>query len=150
MRTVDVPRLIAAKDGAAFVVNPHFPAMPAPIDRIELAWVLALDVADQVVAVQRVGMGGCSTVAIPIPVVLSVPLLAHVDRFALVHSHPVNLLTPSEEDKALTRAVLNAATVCGLTLTDHYIIGPNGHALSLVETRVLAPPLRPAVPVAAT
>lgn len=149
MKPREVPRIIAKYDGAALIVDPKQPGFPAPIDRYEIAWVIALSAADEVRACQRVGQGGHSGVDVPLPVVLSVPLLAHVDRFVLVHSHPAGTLIVSEPDKALTRTVLTAATDCGLSLVDHVIVTPSGDAVSLVAMGILEAEYRPSMPRAA-
>ncbi|MBI2060108.1 MAG: DNA repair protein RadC [Nitrospirae bacterium] len=55
----------------------------------------------------------------------------------LVHNHPSGDPAPSEADKRLTKAVLDAAEPIGLTVHDHLIIG-NGRHFSFRSEGLLA------------
>jgi DNA repair protein RadC len=45
----------------------------------------------------------------------------------LAHNHPAGSLEPSEGDKVLTRQILTAAKVLGLSVHDHLIVAHEGH-----------------------
>ena len=45
----------------------------------------------------------------------------------LVHNHPSGDATPSQEDIELTREVLRAAELFGISVHDHIIIGKGAH-----------------------
>ena len=139
MDTREIPRAIAQWDAAAFTVEPRFSDLAALIDRQELAWSVALDDSGRVRAVARIAQGSENLVHIPIAAVLAVPITAHCRRFVLAHSHPSGSLLVSDEDKRLTRQVMDAAITCGLDLLDHVILAPSGAYVSLVETGILAP-----------
>lgn len=140
MRADEVVRRVIADDPAALVVDPALPGLAAPLDRQELAWVLAIDGAGMPRGrAVRIAQGGCSSVNVPLAPLLSVPLIAQVDRFVLVHSHPSGSLAISEPDRQLTRHVLRAASLVGLVMTDHVILTPSGGSRSLVEAGVLTP-----------
>jgi DNA repair protein RadC len=47
--------------------------------------------------------------------------------FILAHNHPAGSLEPSENDKALTRQILTAARVLGMSVHDHLIVAHEGH-----------------------
>ena len=55
-------------------------------------------------------------------------LLLGASAFAIAHNHPTGVLEPSSEDRALTRALDEAAKIVGLNFVDHIIIAdpPNG------------------------
>lgn len=109
------------------------------LDRQEMAWVAALDASGNLRAFRRVAMGGCTEVAVHMPPVLAVPLLAGVDRFTLLHNHPSGSIHISPKDRELTKQVMHAGHICGMTLEDHVIVLPHGPSISLVARGVLAP-----------
>lgn len=149
MQASEVARRIIADDPHALTVEPDHPHLAAPIDRQELAWCIPVG-RGKVWRAVRIAQGGCSSVHVPLAPLLSVPLIAQVDRFVLVHSHPAGSLTISEPDKQLTRHVLRAAALVGLTMEDHVIITPQGTHVSLVDSGALAPITHAAAPQAAS
>lgn len=57
-------------------------------------------------------------------------------RVIVAHNHPSGNLAPSETDLDLTRQLLQAATILGIPLLDHLILG-NGDFTSLRQTTIL-------------
>jgi DNA repair protein RadC len=53
-----------------------------------------------------------------------------------VHNHPSGDPTPSEEDKAITRQLVDAGKILGIRVLDHVIIG-DGRCTSLAELGVI-------------
>lgn len=45
----------------------------------------------------------------------------------LVHNHPCGDVSPSEEDIAVTKLIIDAIKPLGIKVCDHVIIGPNSH-----------------------
>jgi DNA repair protein RadC len=45
-----------------------------------------------------------------------------------VHNHPSGDPTPSRADVEMTKEIQTAATVLGLAVHDHIVIGTDGHA----------------------
>ena len=43
----------------------------------------------------------------------------------LAHNHPNGRVTPSDQDKVLTRAIVLAAETIGVKIVDHLIVSPN-------------------------
>ena len=43
----------------------------------------------------------------------------------LAHNHPNGLVTPSEQDKVLTRTLVLAAETVGVKIVDHLIVSAN-------------------------
>jgi DNA repair protein RadC len=50
-----------------------------------------------------------------------------------VHNHPSNDPTPSPDDVAVTRAMVQAGKLLDIQMLDHLIIGGNGRYVSLKE-----------------
>ncbi len=54
----------------------------------------------------------------------------------IAHNHPVGDLTPSNEDKAVTKRIKEAASLLGISLLDHIIFNSKGY-YSFVENEDL-------------
>lgn len=106
----------------------------------EVVLVAALDGLGQVVDLVEVGRGGYHAVVVPLPPLLAVPLLAGCDSVVIAHTHPHGDVRPSQHDYAMTKEIAEALNLCGMTLHDHLIFGPNGNHLSLREAHVLEAP----------
>lgn len=61
----------------------------------------------------------------------------HAAGLILSHNHPSGDPQPSQEDKHLTRAVVEAARTVEIRVLDHIIVGKNGY-FSFQENRLLA------------
>jgi DNA repair protein RadC len=57
--------------------------------------------------------------------VLERAINAHAVSFVLVHNHPSGNPEPSQSDRELTRAIVQAGLVMNIKLADHIIIGDN-------------------------
>jgi DNA repair protein RadC len=54
----------------------------------------------------------------------------------LVHNHPSGDPTPSKTDIEMTRQIVEAARLLGITVHDHIVVGRRGHA-SFKELRLI-------------
>ena len=61
-------------------------------------------------------------------VVLRRALMLGATAIILVHNHPSGDPTPSRDDIAVTRQMVESARLLGITVHDHIVIGANGHA----------------------
>lgn len=50
-------------------------------------------------------------------------ILSNANGIVLVHNHPSNDLTPSQEDVATTYRMLESCEILGMTFLDHIIVG---------------------------
>lgn len=91
----------------------------------ETTWVIAYDNMTRIRTYAEVARGDYRSVDIPIPAVMSVPLLSSTDRFIIAHNHPTGDIDPTVADLEVTQKVMAAANACGLLFEDHLILGPN-------------------------
>ena len=49
-----------------------------------------------------------------------------ISHIVIVHNHPSDVVEPSEADKQFTTRVKDAATLLGITLQDHLVVGKSG------------------------
>ena len=105
----------------------------------EQLWVIAYDPLEQIRTVAEVARGNYHEMSVSLPILLSVPLLAGVDRFQIVHNHPTGDTSPTYLDLALTTMVMEAANTVGLSFDDHLIVGPDAEPFSFVAGGLLIP-----------
>ena len=93
---------------------------------------LLLDTRNQCIAIRPVSIGSLnSNVAHPREIFKEA--VSHsANAMIVAHNHPSGDPTPSEEDKALTRRLVEAGKVMGIDVLDHLIIG-DGRWLSFKE-----------------
>lgn len=85
--------------------------------------VLYLDRKNVLIADEEQARGTVDHVPVYPREVVKRALELNASALILVHNHPSGDPTPSQSDIAMTRQVQDAATVLGLTLHDHLIIG---------------------------
>jgi DNA repair protein RadC len=66
-------------------------------------------------------------------------LAHHASGVILVHNHPSGDSAPSQEDKQLTRSLVEAARTIDLRVLDHIIVGKEGYC-SFLESRLMPVP----------
>ncbi len=98
--------------------------------------VVFLDTQQRLMACDELFRGTLSAASV-YPREVVVRTLTHgAANVVLAHNHPSADVTPSEADKALTRALRAALALIDVRILDHIIVGP-GAALSMLETNTL-------------
>ena len=94
---------------------------------IEEFWVAYLNRSNRLIEVKRISEGGVSgTVADPKVIFKhAVDLLA--SNILLCHNHPSGSLNPSEEDKRLTKRLVDSGKLIDVHVMDHIIIADNNY-----------------------
>jgi DNA repair protein RadC len=94
---------------------------------IEEFWVAYLNRSNRLIEVKRISEGGISgTVADPKVIFKhAVDLLA--SNILLCHNHPSGSLNPSEEDKRLTKRLVDSGKLIDVHVMDHIIIADNNY-----------------------
>ena len=108
----------------------------ATLDHEEL-WVLALDGRHGLRAARRAASGGIHGLHVGVRDVLRVALREAASAIVLVHNHPSGDPTPSEEDVAFTKAVVEGAGVVGCPLLDHVVVARR-RASSMLDLGLLS------------
>ena len=120
------PRITSPADGA----NILLPRL-RHLDQEELHVVL-LDTRNRVLDIQRIYRGSLNSSMIRIGEIFRVAIEAPAAAIILAHNHPSNDPSPSPEDIAVTRQIVEAGKLLSIELLDHLIIG-NGRFTSLKE-----------------
>ncbi len=94
--------------------------------------VLLLDIKHRVVGQRVIYQGNVRAALVRPAEVLRPAVVAGIPRLIVCHNHPSGDPTPSTEDTALTRVLVEAADLLGIQVLDHVIIGGD-RALSLKD-----------------
>jgi DNA repair protein RadC len=84
--------------------------------------VIQLNAKNEIIGLNIVSIGGLSSASVYPREVLKPAILANSSAMILCHTHPSNDLQPSPEDIALTRRIVQASEVIGITVHEHIII----------------------------
>lgn len=119
------------------------PAVAAAALSPDLMWqsqerfaIALLDVKHRLLGTKVISLGTATeTLAHPREIFREV-IKQGATRVIVAHNHPSGILDPSDADLDLTRQLLEGATILGIPLLDHLILG-NGDFLSLRQTTSL-------------
>ncbi|KXV62250.1 hypothetical protein AD949_12560 [Acetobacter orleanensis] len=101
-------------------------------ERIEQVRVLFLDAAHRLLADEMLGRGTVDHTPIYPREVMRRALELEARILVLVHNHPSGDPSPSQDDILMTQRITQAASLLGMTVWDHVIIG-SGRLFSLKE-----------------
>ena len=85
-----------------------------------------------------VSMGTLNTVYVNPRETMKSAILSNAAYLMLVHNHPSGSLNPSKEDITITDRIQNTASVMGIPVLDHIIVGRNQEFFSLRENNVFS------------
>ena len=94
--------------------------------------VLLLDRRNNVTAQRVVYHGNVSSIVLRVAEVLRPAVIEAAPHIIVVHNHPSGNPEPSAQDIAATKDIAQAATLLGIDLVDHVVIGGSG-AVSLKD-----------------
>lgn len=89
--------------------------------------VLALNGAHEVVFSEVVTIGLVNMTIVHPREVFSDAIGCRASSIVIAHNHCSGSLDPSEEDKAITKRIVNAGQILGINVLDHLIISENGY-----------------------
>ena len=92
-----------------------------------------LDHKHRVMSVETVAVGTSSYCVVGMKELFRGALLAGASAIVIGHNHPSGISTPSPDDIALTRRVIDASKIIGIKVLDHLVIGDGGFT-SIRET----------------
>ena len=104
-------------------------------DREEVVIAL-LDTANTMIGLHVASIGGLAASIVEPKQVFKVAILNNAASIICLHNHPSGDPTPSREDIAITRQLVEAGKVMGIPLHDHIIIAERGYT-SLAERGLL-------------
>jgi DNA repair protein RadC len=96
-----------------------------PIERVR---VLFLDAKNKLIRNEAFSEGTTSEAAMYAREVIRRAIDLHASSLILVHNHPSGDPSPSKQDIAVTRDIVEAGKRLGIAVHDHVIVGASGHS----------------------
>ncbi len=84
--------------------------------------VLLLDAKNKTIGLNIVSTGSLSSASVHPREVLKPAILANASAMILAHNHPSGELTPSPQDKTITKKIIQASNIMDITVHEHLII----------------------------
>lgn len=91
----------------------------------ENLWVILLDTRNRKIDIEKIYKGSLNSSMVRVGELFKGALQKNAASIILAHNHPSGDPTPSPEDAALTRAVINAGKLLDVDVLDHLVIGSN-------------------------
>ncbi len=88
-------------------------------------WILLLNKANKQIGRYKVSSGGVSSTIVDTRLLIKHSVENLASNIILLHNHPSGSLSPSKEDLALTKRIIDACKIFQITVLDHIIIGQN-------------------------
>lgn len=115
---IDAPAQLRSPNDAYAMLRPHF----ADADRENFV-VVCLDTKSRVLAVNVAFTGTLDSCTISLREVFKAAVVVGAAAIVVSHNHPSGDPTPSPEDVALTRAIIEAGRLLDIDLLDHIVLG---------------------------
>lgn len=109
---------VKCPDDVHEIFRPYFEGL----DREHFA-VLSLDRKGNVVALHTVSIGGLHSSLVHPRETFKIPLMLSAASIILAHNHPTGDPTPSQEDVEITRRLMQAGEILGISVLDHIVCG---------------------------
>ena len=107
-------------------------------EAVEVFWLLALDAQHRVIggAPQAITRGTLTSSLVHAREVFCAAIVARAASLILCHNHPSGDPTPSAEDRAITRQLVEAGRLLDMPVYDHVIVGKERY-VSFAEAGLL-------------
>ena len=110
----------------------HGPADAAALVQYEMAglnqehlWVINLDTRNRMLNIEKVYIGSLNSSMVRVGELFRPAIQRNAASIIVVHNHPSGDPTPSPEDIALTKSIVQAGKLLDIELLDHLVIGQN-------------------------
>ncbi len=108
---------VHTSEGAATILRPLF----AHLDREQFI-VCGLDAKHKLIGINVVSTGSLNLTIVHPREVFKPLILMNAGAWLCAHNHPSGDITPSHEDRILTKRLREAAELFGITLLDHLVL----------------------------
>lgn len=104
---------------------------------VEVAGLLCLSTRHHVLAYHELSRGTVDATIMHPREVFKAALLTNATVLVLGHNHPSGDVTPSRDDRAITKRIASCGELMGIQLADHVIVSGNGTYFSFKESEGL-------------
>jgi len=102
------------------------------LDR-EQVWIITLNVRNQLIHRERISVGSLDTSIVHPREIFKSCIKKSAAAVILAHNHPSGEAAPSDDDIRMTKRIIEAGKIVGITVLDHVIIG-RGQYISMRES----------------
>ncbi len=85
--------------------------------------ILLLNIKNRIISREEISVGSLNASIVHPREIFSIPLKKSAASVILFHNHPSGDPSPSQEDLEVTRRLVDAGNILGITVRDHIIIG---------------------------
>ena len=85
-------------------------------------YILLLSQSNRVLGISKISEGGLSGTVVDVKMIFQAALKANAAKIILAHNHPSGNLSPSPQDRRLTRKICEAALLLDMRVLDHIIL----------------------------
>jgi DNA repair protein RadC len=125
--TIDRPSINCPADAASLIQN-EMALLPE-----EHLKVIIMDVRNRVLDIIDLYKGSVNSSQIRVGEVFQAAIKMKASAIIIAHNHPTGEISPSPDDVAVTRAIVQAGKLLDIQCLDHMIIGQAGRFVSLKE-----------------
>ncbi len=97
------------------------------LEFVESFKIILLNRANRVLGVSQIGIGGTSSVVVDQKLVFITALKANACAMILAHNHPSGDVFPSEQDRRITKRLVEMGRILDISVLDHMIISPDNY-----------------------
>ncbi len=90
-------------------------------------WILFLNRANKIIAIERLSQGGINATVIDVRLLLKHAINHLASAIIVCHNHPSGGLKPSEQDIGITKKIKQSAHLVDINLLDHIIVADKGY-----------------------
>ena len=101
-------------------------------EKREIAKLVILNSKNIIMKIIELSIGGTNYAVLEPKIVLEEPVKLQASKIILVHNHPSGDPTPSQQDFETTERIYEAASIMGIELLDHIVIGKNSRFESVM------------------
>lgn len=101
-------------------------------EKREIAKLVILNTKNIIMKIIDLSIGGTNYAMLEPKNVLEEPVKLQAAKIILVHNHPSGDPTPSQQDFQVTERIYEAASIMGIELLDHIVIGKNNQFESIM------------------
>lgn len=99
--------------------------------------IVCLDTRNNITAIHTVSVGNINSTIVHPREVFKIAILANSNSIIIAHNHPSGDPSPSEEDKEMTKRMIDAGDILGIQVLDHIITGDDATYISLKENGLM-------------
>jgi DNA repair protein RadC len=97
------------------------------VEHHEVFVLILLNRANRVLGWAQISQGGITSTVVDARIIFQHALLANATQIIISHNHPSGLVNPSEEDKMMTKKIVEAGKLLDIRVLDHIIFSKDNY-----------------------